>query len=366
MKKQNKNDKKKNDVKLRFIRHFVSELKVEKPKLVIDESWKVDPTKKPDEQGNEDKLVFTLDPDDRKNSSYKLIKRLPEDEKLPDDVNDVAGEEKEIWRKARILGYVKAHRKENKKLKIKKDKKQDKKIDYLLKTKEEFYYPVIDVDNDNRDKFETRVVLHKKPMNYKTLGYLKVKKTNGLNEIESIEIDENGNKVIYEEYVEVIVPTWIILFWLFLGAVILFACLMMTFFPYKAPETPDPGNINENGQMWDGTTEKNGALQEEIEAESIAIPGFYYIELNADRTGIRLMNPNNNVYMRYIIYLKDDPENILYDSDYIDLNSEVVWEAYDQLEGGEYIITMDIVTADPETWAGCNGATQDVKLIIDK
>lgn len=74
MKKQNKNDKKKNDVKLRFIRHFVSELKVEKPKLVIDESWKVDPTKKPDEQGNEDKLVFTLDPDDRKNSSYKLIK----------------------------------------------------------------------------------------------------------------------------------------------------------------------------------------------------------------------------------------------------------------------------------------------------
>lgn len=78
------------------------------------------------------------------------------------------------------------------------------------------------------------------------------------------------------------------------------------------------------------------------------------------------MNPNDNVYMRYIIYLKDDPENILYDSDYIDLNSEVVWEAYDQLEGGEYIITMDIVTADPETWAGCNGATQDVKLIIDK
>lgn len=62
-----------------------------------------------------------------------------------------------------------------------------------------------------------------------------------------------------------------------------------------------------------------------------------------------------------MIYLKDAP-----DRGDIDLYSEVVWESHDQLEGGEYTITMDSVTADPDAWAGCNGATRDVKPVIDK
>ena len=100
-------------------------------------------------------------------------------------------------------------------------------------------------------------------------------------------------------------------------------------------------------------------------SETIMIPSYYKVTLTSDMTGIRLLNPNNNVYLRYIISDKDTGEQ-LFDSDYINLNSEVVWEAWDQLDAGTYTVTMDISSADPNTWEPCNGATQDTTLVIVK
>lgn len=164
----------------------------------------------------------------------------------------------------------------------------------------------------------------------------------------------------------IVKPTWVFLWWLLLGLGITVLCLMMILFPHKAPEENIPGQINQSGQSWDGTLEDQGAIDQNIMSEQVLIPAFYHIELNANRTGVRLMNPNEDMYLRYVIYPVGDPNNILYDSDYIDTMCEVVWKAYDQLDGGEYDVVMMIYVADSETWADGNPSKQELKLVIDK
>ena len=99
-KKTNKTNK---DIKLRYIQEFNSKINKEvledlinlNQNLIIDETWKTDPSKDPKDQGNEDKLVLTLDPDNRKTTSYKLIKDLPKNQDYESETSGTSENEDE-------------------------------------------------------------------------------------------------------------------------------------------------------------------------------------------------------------------------------------------------------------------------------
>lgn len=373
------------DIKLRYIQEFNSKINKEvmedlinlNQNLIIDETWKTDPSKDPKDQGNEDKLVLTLDPDNRKTSSYKLIKDLPKSQGDTSEATETGKYHREVY----LLGFLRASSKDNKTFKIDKKADQEKEISYRLQTVTEniadqadpFDIDKYDEDPDEylEDSNKTlRIITSKKPSNHKIIGYLKINGDNlpqeALDQLktkEELNLDDDVT-LINKFYIAVTVATWLPLILLLGIATCIILCLIMFLFPAPKAPTYEQGNINQNGQEWDGTTQQQGDSSQMM-SETIMIPSYYKITLTSDMTGIRLLNPNNNVYLRYIISDKDTGEQ-LFDSDYIDLNSEVVWEAWDQLDAGTYTVTMDISSADPTTWEPCNGATQDTTLVIVK
>ena len=384
-----KNNKTNKDIKLRYIQEFNSKINKEvledlinlNQNLIIDETWKTDPSKDPKDQGNEDKLVLTLDPDNRKTTSYKLIKDLPKSQDMPENDDNTSGADiyhKEVY----LLGFLRASSKDNKTFKIDKKADQEKEISYRLQTTAEniadqadpFDIDKYDEDPDEylEDSNKTlRIITSKKPSNHKIIGYLKINGDNlpqeALDQLktkEELNLDDEVT-LINEFYIAVTVATWLPLILLLGIATCIILCLIMFLFPAPKAPTYEQGNINQNGQEWDGTTQQQGDSSQKSDTEMIAIPGYYKVTLTSEVTGIRLLNPNNNVYLRYVITNKDTGEQ-LFDSDYIDLNSEVVWEAWEQLDAGTYTVTMDISSADPNTWEPCNGATQDTTLVIVK
>lgn len=388
-KKTNKTNK---DIKLRYIQEFNSKINKEvledlinlNQNLIIDETWKTDPSKDPKDQGNEDKLVLTLDPDNRKETSYKLIKNLPKsrDYESEDETSETDISTGKYHREVYLLGFLRASSKDNKTFKIDKKSDQEKEISYRLQTTVEniadqadpFDIDKYDEDPDEylEDSNKTlRIITSKKPSNHKIIGYLKINGDNLPQEVkdqlktkEELNLDDEVT-LINEFYIAVTVATWLPLILLLGIATCIILCLIMFLFPAPKAPTYEQGNINQNGQEWDGTTQQQGDSSQKSETEMIAIPGYYKVTLTSEVTGIRLLNPNNNVYLRYVITNKDTGEQ-LFDSDYIDLNSEVVWEAWDQLDAGTYTVTMNISSADPNTWEPCNGATQDTTLVIQK
>lgn len=382
-KKTNKTNK---DIKLRYIQEFNSKINKEvlediinlNQNLIIDETWKTDPSKDPKDQGNEDKLVLTLDPDNRKTTSYKLIKDLPKSRDIEENDESTGKYHREVY----LLGFLRASSKDNKTFKIDKKADQEKEISYRLQTTAEniadqadpFDIDKYDEDPDEylEDSNKTlRIITSKKPSNHKVIGYLKINGDNlpqeardQLKTKEELNLDADTT-LINEFYIAVTVATWLPLILLLGIATCIILCLIMFLFPAPKAPTYEQGNINQNGQEWDGTTQQQGDSSQKSDTEMIAIPGYYKVTLTSDVTGIRLLNPNNNVYLRYVITNKDTGEQ-LFDSDYIDLNSEVVWEAWEQLDAGQYTVTMDISSADPNTWEPCNGATQDTTLVIQK
>lgn len=360
MKKQNNNDKRKG-VDLFHIRDFDSKFKINEGLwgIGLKDDWKTDPSRDPEEQGNKDRLVFTLDPNDRRNSSYKMIKKLPKNEKL---VNE-DGEERE--EKHEVFGFVKAHHKENKRFKIRGKKSQQNKIKGVLLTGEEFKEKIQDVtqeilESDDQDNmYSVRhynivgVTLKKKPWNYSIVGYIEV------------DIERNQDNEDTHYYIAIVKPNWLFLLWFFLGLQILLLCLMMVMFPYEAPQHNTPGEVNGGSQSWDGTFQDNA---EELTPEPgmLYLPGYMNVKLNKDITGVRMINPNLDQYLKYVIYEVDDPDTILYDSGYIDVMSEVIWEAYDQLDAGTYEIQIDTYAVDSTTWDAAQFTNQTLELEIIK
>lgn len=374
------------DIKLRYVQKFNSKINKEvledlinlNQNLIIDETWKTDPSKDPKDQGNEDKLVLTLDPDNRKTISYKLIKDLPKSQDIKNEDN---AESTDMYhREVYLLGFLRASSKDNKTFKIDKKSDQEKEISYRLQTVTE---NIADQADPFKDKYDEdpdeyledsnktlRIITSKKPSNHKIIGYLKINGDNLPQEVrdqlktkEDLNLDDNVT-LINEFYIAVTVATWLPLILLLGIATCIILCLIMFLFPAPKAPTYEQGNINQNSQEWDGTTQQQGDSSQMM-SETIMIPSYYKVTLTSDMTGIRLLNPNNNVYLRYIISDKDTGEQ-LFDSDYIDLNSEVVWEAWEQLDVGTYTVTMNISSADPNTWEPCNGATQDTTLVIVK
>lgn len=179
------------------------------------------PIQKNKDQDNQDGLVFIIDPDDRKNSSYKMVAKLPETESNADDGGDSQQESHQV------IGFVKAHHKENKKFKIKGEKKQKEKIKGILRMKNA---PI-----ETEDDSTPHVVLHKKPKNHTIVGYIEVT-------VDGVESTDEQHF-----YVAIVKQSWLFILWWLIGLQIMLLCVLMVLFPYKAPEQNVPGQINQNG-----------------------------------------------------------------------------------------------------------------------
>lgn len=118
-----------------------------------------------------------------------------------------------------------------------------------------------------------------------------------------------------------------------------------------------------DGQEWDGNLPQNGE-QSTANSESIEIPGYAEMHLDSEHKEIQLINPEGNtVYFVYTI--KDDTDNVVYESQAIEPNKMVSVNLYDLLEVGEHKLFFAISTYDIDTKAPCNGATQEV-LVFTK
>lgn len=132
-------------------------------------------------------------------------------------------------------------------------------------------------------------------------------------------------------------------------------------------EEASPGSASvldiANGQEWDGNLPHNGE-QSTANSESIEVPGYSEMHLDAEHKEIQLINPEGNtVYFVYTI--KNDAGNVVYESKAIEPNKMVSVNLYDLLKTGEHKLSFDISTYDIETKSPCNGASQAV-LVFTK
>lgn len=125
----------------------------------------------------------------------------------------------------------------------------------------------------------------------------------------------------------------------------------------------DPADLEiANGQDWDGKLPQNGELNQ-ASSESIEIPGYAEMHLDAGNKEIQLINPKGNTV--YFVYeIKDEGGKTIYESKAIEANKAVNANLYDALGVGEHKLSFVISTYDVKTKASCNGATQDVIVIV--
>lgn len=101
---------------------------------------------------------------------------------------------------------------------------------------------------------------------------------------------------------------------------------------------------------------------EEATQENITIPGYANLYVTGEYPEIHLINPEGNtVYFRYII---KNGEEVLHETKAIEPNKMVRVNLKELLPVGEYTLTFVIETFDLETQAGCNGASQEVRILV--
>lgn len=111
---------------------------------------------------------------------------------------------------------------------------------------------------------------------------------------------------------------------------------------------------------WDGEWEKGETSTPE--QETIEIPGYANLYANNEKPTINLINPDGNtVYFKYTIY---NGNELIYETDLIEPNKMIPWNAFETLAKGDYELTFTISCYDINTQAGCNGANQTVKISI--
>lgn len=98
--------------------------------------------------------------------------------------------------------------------------------------------------------------------------------------------------------------------------------------------------------------------------ETTKIPGYSNIILNSEKPNINLSNPEGNtVYMVYDI--QDEEGNSIFTSNAIPAGQMLPVDMYSKLSKGSHKVKFTITTFDSETKAQCNGATQEVDIIIE-
>lgn len=111
-------------------------------------------------------------------------------------------------------------------------------------------------------------------------------------------------------------------------------------------------------------TSKKPTVVAETSLEYTRFPGYADLHLNAECPYVYLSNPAcNTVYMKYSIY--DEKNNLLYETNPIAVGKEVEADFVSFLEPGTHTLIFVQSTYDVDTETECNGATTQVKVIVD-
>lgn len=125
-------------------------------------------------------------------------------------------------------------------------------------------------------------------------------------------------------------------------------------------EEPFIPNLSENSTSWNGQQNK----KKEVEQGYIEMPYYEDLYVNEDEPYIWLNNPaTNDVYFQYRVTDKDG-KDIFYEEALVEPGKAIQANFYSLLEKGTYDITINISAID-EKGNGCNGSTQDTKLMVE-
>lgn len=261
-------------------------------------------------------------------------------------VQNIVGDKAKHYKK-KELEFDYLPKKEFKKL-----KKNNNEINVIgsikLKTTNKTKTDIVIIDSNDRiyqyELFNNEDSSNKEKNQFNVMGYLK--------------IDDNT-------YVSIIKNKFLFLI-LFLFLLIL-GILMFRFISF-IPGNEENSSIStesknplefEEGEDWNGENPQN---HEKIEQESIKIPGYANLYVSSNNPEIRLINPDDNtVYMVYKII--NEGETIL-ETKAIKPGQMISANLKELLDVGKYELIFEINTYDIENEASCNGATQNVKLLV--
>ena len=122
-----------------------------------------------------------------------------------------------------------------------------------------------------------------------------------------------------------------------------------------------PELVVEEGEEWDGSLPKVGETSEQI-AEFTEIPGYGKITLTEEFPELELINPEG--YTVYFVYTSTENAKIVDETGAIEPNKFVTVNLYELLSKGNHILEFSIGCFDLTTQAVCNGAIQEVEVVI--
>lgn len=169
-----------------------------------------------------------------------------------------------------------------------------------------------------------------------------------------IKVDNNTYVAVLKK--SILIP--IILLFAFLGILI-----GMLYLQFRAnPTTTDTPDLEiAQGSDWDGNMPSNGE-QSKANTDTIEIPGYSELYVSSENPSIQLINPELNTV--YFVYTITENDTVIYETKAIEPNKMVEVNLQELLSKGEHNLKFQISTYDIETQASCNGATQDVKVIV--
>lgn len=130
------------------------------------------------------------------------------------------------------------------------------------------------------------------------------------------------------------------------------------------PTTLDTPTLKfEQGSDWDGNMPQNGEQSKE-NAESIEIPGYSELYVSSKSPNIQLINPTGNTV--YFVYTLLENDTVIYETKAIAPDKMLEVNLKELLSIGTHTISFQISTYDVETQAACNGATQEVQVIVNE
>ena len=173
-----------------------------------------------------------------------------------------------------------------------------------------------------------------------------------------VKVSTDKNDSESNSFIALTKPRIIIILLLLIG--LLFVGLGSCTHP-NAPDNPIKDLIIDDGFDWNGE-DPGGDQSQSVSTEYIEIPGYGEITLSDKNPEMYLINPTKNtVYMQYIIYKGNET---VFQTNLIPPGKMIPWKGSNSLPKGTHELTVQINTFDLETKAGCNGATQNLKLII--
>lgn len=131
------------------------------------------------------------------------------------------------------------------------------------------------------------------------------------------------------------------------------------------PTTLEGENLTISENISDAGDLPVNGYNSNVSSERIDIPGYAKLSISADNPNIPLMNLDSNSV--YFVYTIVEDGNVLLKTDAIPPNKQIDVNFYDLLNNkvGIHNTEFIIETFDIETLMQCNGATQDVEIIIE-